>query len=101
MQYSNSLKSSVIGNADTPKLAIFHPSNVKSKCNNNPPKVNKKKVTKLGAGHDVNQTGGTPLLLKMEAVVDYPRTERIGTRTILKRMTSHPLSLNQNFPIQT
>lgn len=51
MQYSNSLKSSIIGNADTPKLATFHPSNVKSRCNNNPPKVNKKKVTKLGAGH--------------------------------------------------
>jgi transposase len=51
MQYSNSLKSSIIGNVDSPKLATFHPSNLKSKCNNNPPKVNKKKVTKLGAGH--------------------------------------------------
>jgi len=35
------------------KLARFHPSNVKSKCNNNPPKINKKKVTKLGAGQTV------------------------------------------------
>ena len=66
MQYSNSLKSSIIGNADTPKLATFHLSNLKSRCNNNPPKVNKKKVTKLGAGHDVNQTGGTPVSVAFE-----------------------------------
>ena len=54
MQNSNSLKSSIIGNADTPKLATFHPSNLKSKCNNNPPKINKKQgqvnlSTKLGS----------------------------------------------------
>jgi len=61
MQYSNSLKSSIIGNADIPKSDTFPPSSSKSTCNNNPPKVNKKKVTKLGAGHDVNQTGFTPL----------------------------------------
>ena len=60
MQSSNSLKSSIIGNADTPKLATFHPLNLKSRCNNNPPKVNKKKVTKLGAGQPVNQTRGSP-----------------------------------------
>jgi|GEM_PF-4946492 len=27
---------------------------------NNPPKVNKKKATELGAGQSVNQTGGRP-----------------------------------------
>ena len=62
MQYSNSLKSSIIGNANTPKLATFSLSNVKSKCNNNPPKINKKNVTKLWAGHDVNQTRVGPAL---------------------------------------
>ena len=35
MQYSNPLKASLIGNTDTPKLATFHPSNVKSKCQPN------------------------------------------------------------------
>ncbi len=43
------------------KIGYISPSSSKSTCNNNPPKMNKKKVTNLGAGHDVNQTGGTPL----------------------------------------
>ena len=76
MQYSNSLKSSIIGNADIPKSATFPPSSSKSTCNNNPPKVNKKKVTKLGAGHDVNQTRGRPIREAKALIADINKVDQ-------------------------
>ena len=45
---------------DTPKSVTFHASNSMYTCNNYPPIVSEKKVTKLGAGQSVNQTGVGP-----------------------------------------
>ena len=76
MQYSNSLNSSIVGNADSPKLAPFHPSNLKSKCKNNLPGINKKKATKLVAGHDVNQTRGRPIREAKALIADINKVDQ-------------------------
>ena len=78
--FTTSLESSVIGSADFPKSVKFQPSNLMSRCDNNPPKVNKKELTTPGVGQS-GSAANYEKLLKLKAYFERPQHNSVKPRS--------------------